>query len=82
MTVEPVWRLYNDGAAWQLGRWIHEQRDFDSLPILGDALEEAGWSGEVILEHCRQKWAVGPGGIHQVEHVRGCWVVDRVLGLE
>jgi hypothetical protein len=72
VTVEPAWRVYNDGAASQMARWIHEQRDFDSLPILGDALEEAGCADEVILEHCRG------GG----EHVRGCWVVDLVLGLD
>src|SRR5207248_1048237 len=30
VTVEPAWRLYNEGAAWQMARWIHQQRDFDS----------------------------------------------------
>jgi hypothetical protein len=39
---------------------------FSDLPILADALEEAGCTNQVILSHCRG------GG----EHVRGCWVVD------
>jgi hypothetical protein len=39
-------------------------------PILADALEEAGCTNPEILEHCRT----------QGEHVRGCWVVDLVLG--
>jgi hypothetical protein len=42
------------------------------LGVLADALEEAGCDNEEILNHCRQ-----PGG-----HVRGCWVVDLVLGKE
>ena len=50
---------------------IYEERAFDDrLPILADALEEAGCSDAAILHHCRQ-----PG-----EHWRGCWVVDLLLG--
>ncbi len=49
---------------------IYTDRAFDRLPILADALEEAGCTNAVVLLHCRQ-----PG-----EHVRGCWVVDLVLG--
>jgi hypothetical protein len=45
---------------------------FDRLPILADALEDAGCDNANILNHCRQ-----PG-----VHVRGCWVVDLVLGKE
>ncbi len=51
---------------------IYEDRAFDSLPILADALEEAGCTNVDMLLHCRK-----PG-----EHVRGCWVVDLVLGKE
>jgi hypothetical protein len=51
---------------------IYEQRRFEDLPILADALEEAGCACEEILEHCRS------GG----EHVKGCWAVDLVLGKE
>jgi hypothetical protein len=49
---------------------IYEERAFDRLPVLADALEEAGCTDAEILSHCRQ-----PG-----EHVRGCWVVDLILG--
>jgi hypothetical protein len=49
---------------------ICADRAFDRLPVLADALEEAGCTNADVLLHCRQ-----PG-----EHVRGCWVVDLVLG--
>jgi hypothetical protein len=66
------------GARWQtadvvgLARAIYEDRAFDRLPILADALMDAGCEDESILSHCRGQ---GP-------HVRGCWVVDLVLGKE
>jgi hypothetical protein len=53
-----------------LAKAIYDDRAFDRMPILADALEEAGCDNGEILEHCR-----GPG-----PHVRGCWVVDLVLG--
>jgi hypothetical protein len=55
-----------------LAQAIYEDRAFDRLPILADALEDAGCTDADILGHCRG------GG----EHVRGCWVVDLVLGKE
>jgi hypothetical protein len=55
-----------------LARSIYADRAFDRLPILADALEEAGCTDADILAHCR-----GPG-----PHVRGCWVVDLLLGKE
>jgi hypothetical protein len=55
-----------------LAEAIYTERSFDRLPILADALEEAGCTDAAILEHCR-----GPG-----PHVRGCWVVDLILGKE
>jgi len=50
----------------------YDQRAFDGLPILADALQDAGCDDAHILDHCR---GLGP-------HVRGCWVVDSVLGEE
>ncbi|HYT91785.1 MAG TPA: hypothetical protein VEL76_23930 [Gemmataceae bacterium] len=49
---------------------IYEERRFEELPILADALEEAGCENPDLLAHCR---AAG-------EHVRGCWAVDWLLG--
>ena len=51
---------------------IYDDRAFDRLPILADALQDAGCENDDILSHCR---GAGP-------HVRGCWVVDLVLGKE
>jgi hypothetical protein len=56
----------------QLAEAIYAEDAFDRLPILADALEDAGCTCEDILNHCRQ-----PG-----EHVRGCWVVDLLTGRE
>jgi hypothetical protein len=64
------WRAHADAA--KLARLIHDERAFDLMPLLGDALEDAGCAEAAILDHCR---GAGP-------HVRGCWVVDGVLGLE
>ena len=68
----PDWLLSNGGAAVQLAQAIYAERAFDRLPILADALEDAGCDNADILAHCRQ-----PG-----EHVRGCWVVDLLLAKE
>jgi hypothetical protein len=54
----------------KLSRAIYDDRAFDRLPVLADALEDAGCTDRTILAHCRS------GG----EHVRGCWVVDLLLG--
>jgi hypothetical protein len=65
--VAPAWQTANVVA---LAQAIYDERAFDRMPILGDALEDAGCDNADILNHCRQ-----PG-----EHVRGCWVVDLLLG--
>jgi hypothetical protein len=62
-------------AAWKtaavlaLARAVYDERRFSDLPILADALEEAGCDNADLLAHCR-----GPG-----PHVRGCWAVDLLL---
>jgi hypothetical protein len=53
-----------------LAQTIYVDRVFDRLPILAVGLEEAGCTDQAILDHCR-----GPG-----PHIRGCWVVDLILG--
>jgi hypothetical protein len=64
------WLAWNNGIVVKIAQGIYDDRAFDRLPILADALEEAGCTNADILNHCRQ-----PG-----EHVRGCWVVDLLLG--
>jgi hypothetical protein len=54
----------------KLAETIYDRRAFDRLPVLADALDDAGCDEADVLAHCR-----GPG-----PHVRGCWVVDLVLG--
>jgi hypothetical protein len=63
----PAWRT---SSAVALAGQIYDSRDFSEMPILADALEEAGCDSEQLLGHCRGS---GP-------HVRGCWVVDQLLG--
>ena len=62
----PVWRT---DTAVAIARGMYESRDFGAMPILADALQDAGCDSDDVLNHCRT-----PG-----EHVRGCWVVDLVL---
>ena len=64
---DPSWQTPDVAA---IARGIYEDRSFDRMPILADALEEAGCDNPAILGHCR-----GPG-----PHVRGCWALDLVLG--
>jgi hypothetical protein len=72
VVAEPDWLAWNGGTVTQLAQVIYDGRSFDRLPVLADALEEAGCTEDAVLGHCRQ-----PG-----EHVRGCWVVDLLLGKE
>jgi hypothetical protein len=66
-TFDTAWRT---STAVALARGMYESREFGAMPILADALQDAGCNDEDVLSHCR-----GPG-----PHVRGCWVVDLVLG--
>ncbi|HZY89356.1 MAG TPA: hypothetical protein VFE78_31325 [Gemmataceae bacterium] len=65
-------RAGNDCTPSRLAQAIYNERAFDLLPVLADALEDAGCTDADILGHLR-----GPG-----PHVRGCWAVDLVLGKE
>jgi hypothetical protein len=64
------WSLWNDGLLPALAGAIYQERAFDRLPVLADALEDAGCADADLLGHLR-----GPG-----PHVRGCWALDLVLG--
>jgi hypothetical protein len=63
-------RTWNGGVVVQLAQAIYQDRAFERLPILADALEEAGCDRLEVIEHLR-----GPG-----PHARGCWALDLVLG--
>jgi hypothetical protein len=65
-------RTWQEGTVVRLAQAIYHERAWDRLPILGDALEEAGAASQEVLAHCRL------GGIH----VRGCWLLDWVLNLK
>lgn len=66
-------RSWRTDTAVTLARQMYESRDFSAMPILADALQDAGCNNEDILDHCRDAKQV---------HVRGCWVVDWVLKKE
>jgi hypothetical protein len=66
---DPYWLAWNGGSLVALARSIYEDRRWEDMPILADALEEAGCGDAGMLSHCRS----GP-------HTRGCWVVDLLLG--
>jgi hypothetical protein len=66
-TIDATWLTPNVVA---VAHTIYDERRFQDMPILADALEEAGCTNGDILAHCRSE---GP-------HVRGCWVVDLILG--
>jgi hypothetical protein len=73
----PAW-LTSEVTA--LAHSIYEERTFDVMPILADALEEAGCTDVAILEHCRN---MEPAMVSMhAQHVRGCWVLDLILGKE
>ena len=67
LAVSPAWRTSDVMA---LAKGIYEDRAFDRMPILADALQDAGCENTDILNHLRDPNAT---------HVRGCWALDLVL---
>jgi hypothetical protein len=77
VALDPAWLTWHDATIPQLAQALYDDRDLPSghldphrLAVLADALEDAGCDDHDILAHCR-----GPG-----PHVRGCWVIDTLLG--
>lgn len=71
------WHSWHDGVIPKMAQEIYNKRELPSgaldltrMSVLADALEESGCDNQEILDHCRGD---GP-------HVRGCWVIDLVLG--
>jgi hypothetical protein len=69
VTLDPAWLTGNEKKAEQMARRIRDEDDFAALPILADALEEAGCTDKQLLAHCR--------GSHG--HTRGCWLLELLL---
>jgi hypothetical protein len=70
--VHEGWLAWGGGTVPRLGAAVYEERAFERLPILADALEDAGCSDAELLAHCRS----GSG------HVPGCWAVDLLTDNE
>jgi hypothetical protein len=68
--IDPTWLTWNNRAVAKLATQIYDKSAFDRLPVLADALEEAGCSDRILLNHLR---SAGP-------HYRGCWALDALLG--
>jgi hypothetical protein len=62
--------MWKTSTVLALSRQAYEAQDFAAMPILADALQDAGCANDDVLSHCRGD---GP-------HVRGCWVIDLILG--
>lgn len=71
LKMNPAWLRWQDGMIPKMAASIYEARRFDELPMLADALEEAGCENRDLLDHLR-----GPG-----PHVAGCRMLDSILGL-
>jgi len=72
VAVDPCWLTWHRGTVPRLARSIYQERRFDEMPILADALEEAGCEEVTLLDHCRQP----------CDHPRGCWLLELLLGRE
>jgi len=68
--IDPPWLAWNGRTIPTIAQAIYDDRAFDRMPVLADALEEGSCDDDEILNHCRQ-----PG-----VHVKGCWVLDLLLG--
>ena len=68
--VDPACLAWDAVVVPGIARGIYDERAFERMPILADALEDAGCGDADILAHCRSDWP----------HVRGCWVVDLLRG--
>jgi hypothetical protein len=61
---------WNDGLLVKLAQGIYDEKEWDRVLVLADALEEAGGADEEVLFHLRQQG---------VSHSRGCWAIDLLL---
>jgi hypothetical protein len=69
------WLTWGDGTVAKMARGITLERDWAAMPVLHDALDEAGCSDPAYLEHC----------LSTSPHHPGCWLLSlltRNMGLE
>jgi hypothetical protein len=71
VALAPSVLAWNDRLVVRLAQAIYDERRWADLPLLGDALLDAGCDNEEVIAHCRE-----PGAVH----FRGCWVVDLLTG--
>jgi hypothetical protein len=69
---DPAWLSCSSGAGGAILQAVWQEQRFEDLPYLADALTDAGCDEEALLRHLRE-----PAG-----HVRGCWAIDLLMGLE
>jgi hypothetical protein len=70
VVLDPALLAWQDGTVANIAQGVYDDRAFDRLPILADALEDAGCTDASLLNHLRSA----------VSHVRGCWVLDLLMG--
>jgi hypothetical protein len=70
VTIKPEWRT---ATVMTLARQMYAAEEFSAMPILADALQDAGCDNDALLTHCRDP---------NQPHVRGCWVIDLLLEKE
>lgn len=70
VSVDPAWLAWNNRTVPLLADRIYEQQSYGDLPVLADAVEEAGCTNAELLAHLREPR----------EHVRGCWALDLLRG--
>ena len=68
--MNPLWPEWRTETVRLIARGIHRERSFSLMPILADALQDAGCEDEIVLSHCR----------NANEHIPGCWVIDLAMG--
>ena len=68
-TFNPSWSTWNNGIVRKIAEAIQAHRDYSALPILADALEDAGCPDSLILKHLR----------YPMEHTCRCWVLRELL---
>jgi len=69
VTIDPRWLT---STVVDLANAIYDESNFNRMPSLADALVDAGCENEEIIVHC----------LSREPHVKGCWVVDLLLGKE